>query len=81
MTISEKGEDMSIQDKLDAIRFLESVTGHKSQIDDIEYPIYQDKNMFEKDKNTWESWYKKNRCILKDSQIDSLINIYNSYKF
>lgn len=79
MTISEMGEDMSIHDKLDAIRFLEAVTGYKSHIDEIEYPVYKDKDIFEKDKNAWESWYKKNRCTLKDSQIDSLINLYNNY--
>lgn len=80
MTLSENGKETSIEDKLDAIRFLEAVTGYKSKIEDIEYPVYKDKSIFIKDKHAWQNWYISNRCKLKDSQIDSLLVIYNNYK-
>jgi len=74
--LSENGQDVFIEDKLDAIQFLQVATGHISQISDLEHPLYNNKFTYQEDLNKWNKWYKERRCILSDHEIDSILIAY-----
>mgnify|MGYP006284850159 CR=1 FL=1 len=76
--VSENGQDVFIDDKLNAMYFLKVVTGHESQIEDIEYPLYKNQSLYLQDKKKWEEWYTNHRCSLSDHEIDSLLLAYKS---
>lgn len=77
--ISEKGSSVFTVDKRDAILFLETVTGHQSQMEDLEHALYIDKSLYSYDKTKWKEWYTNHRCSLSGHEIDSLLLAYKSH--
>jgi hypothetical protein len=81
LTQLQKNQNIITSDKLNAIRFLESVTGIKANISNFTKNLYPNSEKFEIDKKAWLEWYKTHRCNLSENQIDSLFILYKNYRF
>lgn len=60
-----------VEDYRAAIRFMGNITGNFGSAEYHHTVGYTDVSKFERDMRFWENWYKKNKCMLTKTFIDS----------
>jgi hypothetical protein len=75
---SELGKNHDIDRKVDAILFLNAVTGIESGIQSLHTPVYDSREILKSDLRKWQEWYNSNKCIMTLSKADSMLKKYNS---
>ncbi|MFT3824223.1 MAG: hypothetical protein QM731_09895 [Chitinophagaceae bacterium] len=75
----EEGRQSILVDKYrEAIDYLSSVTGIESRAGYSSTMGYINKKEYKEDIKNWKNWYKKNKCKLTDTFVDSVSNQYTN---
>ena len=70
--------DHEIEPKINAILFLNAVSGYESQITDIHFPSYERRDLLYDDIGKWRKWLGNNKCTMTMERADSLLGTYNN---
>ena len=66
-----------IEEKVEAILFLNAVTGHESQVSNLHFAIYDSIDLLYQDLRIWQNWLEENKCLMTIARADSTLDRYN----
>lgn len=70
-------QDITIEKKVNAILFLNAVTGVEAKVDDPHIALYKNREELYDDLKKWQNWLEANRCSMTWQKADSLVRKYN----
>ena len=71
---------IEIDKKLDAVLFLNAVTGIEGKINSPHAPVYDNSTELKKDIRLWKKWYEENKCNTTLEEAEKKLNKYNRGK-